>query len=483
MIAYSGQARLRYAMESTELAFAGVAVQAELVRAGEVSPQELVELCLERIRRIDPQINAFRIVFEERARTEAEQAAARLKAGDERPLLGVPVAIKDNTDIAGELTPNGTSAHGGPAAEDAEVVKRVRAAGAIVIGKTHVPELCMFPYGESATWGRSRNPWSLDHGTGGSSAGSGAAVAAGLVPAALGTDGAGSIRIPAGVNRLFGLKPQRGRVSLAPLREHWHGLTMAGWLTRGVVDNALMLDATAGPADGDTDFPPAPERSFVESARTPPGKLRVAWSAKVPPGAVARVGSESRRALSETVELLRSLGHQVVERDPDYGLVFLNVLVRYLSGIQQDVAGMPHPERLERRTRAMGRLGAAVAPVGLARARAAEPELAARMNAIFDDHDVLLTPLTTGPPLTLGRFEGRGALYTLNHSAAWVPHPGPWNAVGNPAASIPARFTDDRLPMAVQLVTAPNAEGTLLSLAAQIEAERPWRADRPPIAV
>ena len=469
-------------MEPIELAFAGVAVQAELVRAGEVTPAQLVELYLERIRRIDPQINAFRIVFEERARAEAEQAAARMKAGDERPLLGIPVAIKDNTDIAGELTPNGTSAHGGPATEDAEVVKRVRAAGAIVIGKTHVPELCMFPYGESATWGRSRNPWSLAHGTGGSSAGSGAAVAAGLAPAALGTDGAGSIRIPAAVNRLFGLKPQRGRVSLAPFREHWQGLSMAGWLTRGVVDTALMLDATAGPAEGDAESPPAPVQSFTQSARTPPGKLRIAWSTKVPQGVVARVGSESRRAVSETVELLRSLGHDVVERDPDYGLPFLNVLARYLRGIHEDVAAVPHPERLERRTRAMGRLGAAIPPAAVARARAAEPALAARMNAIFDDHDVLVTPLTTGPPLPLGRFEGRGALYTLNAAAGWVPHLGPWNAVGNPAASIPATFTADGLPMAVQLVGRPNAEGTLLSLAAQMEAERPWAGDRPAIA-
>src|SRR5213078_3364116 len=169
---------------------------------------------------------------------EADQAAARLKAGEERPLLGVPLAIKDNTDIADDVTPNGTRAHGGPAAEDAEVVKRVRAAGAIVIGKTHVPELYIFPWGESGTFGVSRNPWSLEHGTGGSSAGSAAAVAAGLVPAALGSDGAGSVRIPAAWSHLVGIKPQRGRISTWPDPEAFNGLTGYGPLARSVRDAA-----------------------------------------------------------------------------------------------------------------------------------------------------------------------------------------------------------------------------------------------------
>jgi amidase len=206
------------------LAFAPITRQAEMVRAGELAPRDLVDLYLARIERLDGELNAFRTVYRERALAEADQAAARLQAGDERPLLGVPVAIKDNVDVAGDVTTHGTSAYGEPAAQDCEVVRRVRAAGAIVIGRTNVPPLCGLPVTESATWGVTRNPWNLDHSPGGSSGGSGAAVAAGLVGAALGSDGGGSIRCPAAYCGLFGLKAQRGRVSLAPHPDHWHGM-------------------------------------------------------------------------------------------------------------------------------------------------------------------------------------------------------------------------------------------------------------------
>ncbi len=184
-------------MDRTDLAFAGIARQAELVRAGEVSPRELVELYLERIARVGLPLNAIRVVYAQRALAEADQAAARRRGGDERPLLGVPVLIKDDTDVAGEITCKGSGAEDRPAAADAEAVRRLRAAGAIVLGKTHTPELMQWPFTESATWGVTRNPWDLGRSPGGSSGGSGAAVAAGLAGAALATDGAGSIRIPA----------------------------------------------------------------------------------------------------------------------------------------------------------------------------------------------------------------------------------------------------------------------------------------------
>src|SRR5256886_1215123 len=299
-------------MDAPELAFAGVLRQAELVRAGEVSPRELVETYLERIDRLDPRLNAFRSVYRERALTEADQAAARLRGGDERPLLGVPVAIKDNTDVAGDVTTHGTNAYGEPAREDAEVVKRVRAAGAIVLGRTHVPPLCALPCTESATWGITRNPWDPTRTPGGSSGGSGAAVAAGLVGAALGTDGAGSIRFPAAFNGVFGLKPQRGRVSLAPLPEHWYGMTVAGWLTRDVRDAAVMYDATMGGNAADRDRSPPPARPFAEAAAAAPGALRVAYSLKPPPGTIgAAPDEEVRRAGLHTADRLRSPGHGV----------------------------------------------------------------------------------------------------------------------------------------------------------------------------
>ncbi|MDX6674284.1 MAG: amidase [Solirubrobacteraceae bacterium] len=471
-------------MDAAELAFTGVVRQAELVRAGEVAPRELVETYLERIDRLDPRLNAFRSVYRERAVAEADQAAARLKAGDERPLLGVPVAIKDNTDVAGDVTTHGTNAYGEAAREDAEVVRRVRAAGAIVLGRTHVPPLCALPCTESPTWGITRNPWDVNRTPGGSSGGSGAAVAAGLVGAALGTDGAGSIRFPAAHNGLFGLKPQRGRISLAPLPEHWHGMSVVGWLTRGVADAALMYDATMGNVPSDREPTPPPERSFAEAATSAPGKLRVAYSLRPPPGTIgAGPDADVRRALLETAELLRSLGHEVHEQDLDIPLdAVSHGVVRTVRGIADEARTLPHYERLDRRFRRVTRLGELIPAAALARALAAESGVAERVNRIFDDHDVVLTPVAPEPPFEVGRWEGRGMLWTLNGGARMIAFTALWNQTGQPAAAVPAGSTAGGLPLSVQLVGRPNDEGTLLSLAAQLEAERPWADRRPPVS-
>src|ERR687894_2522953 len=232
-------------MDRDELAFAGVARQAELVRAGEVSSRELVELYLERIERLDPQLNAFRTVMAERALVDAQQADARRGAGDDRPLLGVPMAVKDVEDVTGEVTRWGTDAFSTPAAQDSELVRRLRAAGAVVVGKTNCPELAIMGETEGPAFGITRNPWNTDRSPGGSSGGSAAAVAAGLCAAATASDGAGSIRIPASSCGLVGLKPQRDRVSLGALAGHWHGLSVAGFVTRTVEDTALLLDVAA----------------------------------------------------------------------------------------------------------------------------------------------------------------------------------------------------------------------------------------------
>ena len=277
-----------------DLAFAGAARQAELLRARELSSRELVQLYLERIERLDPQLNSFRVVLGEQALAEAEQAQARLDAGETTPLLGVPVAIKDEFDVAGQLNTLGCGTIDEPAREDSEVVRRLRAAGAIPIGITKVPELTIWPFTETETWGKTRNPWNPDRVPGGSSGGSGAAVAAGLAPVALGSDGAGSIRIPAAWCGLFGLKVQRGRISYMPLPEHWHGMSVPGPLARRVLDAALFLDAVAGPAPGDATAAPPPPEPFAHAARQSPRPLRIAVSTKVPPLATARVSAESR---------------------------------------------------------------------------------------------------------------------------------------------------------------------------------------------
>jgi amidase len=468
-------------MDPVELAYAGIARQAELIAAGEVSSRELVDLYLERIARLNPSLNAFRVVFDQRARLEAEQADARRGAGAGRPLLGVPIAVKDDIDVAGELTARGTNATAGPAPADAEVVRRLREAGALIIGKTNVPELTIWPFTETATFGATRNPWDEQRAPGGSSGGSAAAVAAGLVGAALGSDGAGSIRIPAAWCGLFGLKPQRGRVSLAPRARAWHGLSVNGVLTRRVADTALFHDVASGAIEIDEDRAPPPAVPFAQSAATPPGRLRIAYSTRIPPGVVTRLDEDAARALQETAELLRSLGHEVSEQDPDYGLGGIPaVLARYLRGIHDDAGAVAHPERLERRTRGMARIGGLIPPALLQRALANETEIARTLNRVLEDHDVLLTPTTAKPPPRVGQLEGRGALWTLNAVAGMVPFNGVWNVTGQPAASVPAGFGSDGLPRGVQMVGRPNDEATLLSLAAQIEAERPWAHLRPP---
>jgi amidase len=467
---------------SEEIAFAGATRQAEMVRAREVSPRELVELCLERIGRLDPQLNSFRSVFAEKALLEADRAEARLKAGEERPLLGVPIAIKDCVDVAGDVTTYGTDGFDQPARADSEIVRRLREAGAILVGKTTLPELAICGFTETATWGVTRNPWNPQRTSGGSSGGSATAVAAGLVPIALATDGAGSIRIPAACCGLVGLKPQRGRVSLAPDREHWNGLSAYNCVSRNVLDTALWLDIVSGGSE-EPGAPARPERPFVESVQASPGKLRVAWSTAAPRAAAPPTVSDiARGAVAETAELMRSLGHEVEQRDPNWGGIGNNVTPRYLRGIAEDFAKVPHPQRLERRTRGFARLGRLIPGRLFEQARRAEAADAARVNAIFDTHDVLMTPVMGGTAPPVRHWEGRGALWTVLGMSRFYPFCVPWNHLGNPAMSVPAGFAADGMPLAVQIVGRPGDEATLLSLAAQLEAERPWADKRPPIS-
>jgi amidase len=453
----------------TDVAFAGVASQADLVRRGDVSAHELVELSLDRIARLDKELNAFAAVYRERALAEADAADRRRQSGEDGPLLGVPVAVKDEMDIAGEVTTRGTAAFTAPASEDSEVVRRLRAAGAVIVGRTTTPELGLWPFTESITWGVTRNPWDRERTPGGSSGGSAAAVAAGLVPAALAADGAGSIRIPAACCGLFGLKPQLGRVPRAPHdrdQSHW---IVFGALTRSVRDSAVMLDAMADPG-----------LSFAEAARARPGPLRIAVSASFPGGTLGRLAPDVARALDGSAELLRSLGHEVVEREVDFGVKDVPVIVGMLfRGIHDLVAEVERPERLERRTRAIARPGALISDRTIARLREREIALAGRLGRIFEENDVLLTPMMSRPAVRAGLMEGRGATVTYLWATGWVPFTVLWNSTGQPAASVPAGFDDDGLPLAVQLVGRPHDEATLLSLAAQIEEARPW-ADRRP---
>lgn len=462
------------------MAFAGAAAQARMLADGELTAPELVEIYLERIARLDSQLRCYRVVLSDSARCEAAAAQDRLDAGERLPLLGVPIAVKDDVDVAGEVTAYGSGAHGPAVTSDAQVVRRLRAAGAVVLGKTNTPELMMFPYTESLTFGATRNPWNLKRTPGGSSGGSAAAVSAGLAPLALGSDGGGSIRIPATWCGLFGVKPQRDRVSLEPHDNAWHGLSVNGPLARSVMDAALFLDATSTVQ--------GPEGQFAAAAVRAPGRLRIALSTKGPTPLPVRVGKAQLAAVREAGALLRDLGHEVITRDPDYppSAILTNYLPRYLRGISDDADAQAHPERLEGRTRNLARAGALFSDRRMSALRNTDAALTARIQSIFDSNfdavDVLVTPGNATGPSRIGAYQRRGAVWTLLAVARRVPYQQVWNLTGQPAAAVPWDFDGDGLPLAVQLVGRPYDEATLLSLSAQIEAARPWAHRRPPVS-
>lgn len=458
-------------MDRDELAFAGVVRLTELLREREVTSRELVELCLERIARLDPELNAFRHVMADRALVDAGQADARIGAGDDRPLLGVPIAVKDEEDVVGEVTTLGTAAYGPPAAADNDFVRRLRAAGAVIVGKTNLPELAITGTTEGPAFGVTRNPWDLDATPGGSSGGSAAAVAAGLVPAATATDGAGSIRIPASNCGLVGLKPQRDRISLEPETERWFGMSVAGFVTRTVADTALLMDVAAGPS---------PEASYAAAARRPPGKLRVGLSVR--PASPTRIDPAVRAAVDSTGEVLHSLGHSVQRCDPSYGLAMNAITPRYLRGIAQVADGMARPDRLQRRTRGFRRLGNLIPDAVLDAARRDEAKHRERINQVFEQVDVLVTPISAKPPVGATQWEGLGAPRTLIEMAMTYPYTAVWNMTGQPSCAVPTPNPRPGAPIGVQIVGPPDSEGLLLSVAAQLEAEIGWPARRPPLA-
>ena len=447
-----------------------------MLATGQVTAIQLVELYLDRIGRLDGLLNAYRTVRSEQARSEAVEAQRRLDAGERLPLLGVPLAVKDDVDVAGELTACGTAAHGGVKERDAEVVQRLRAGGAIVLGKTNCPEMTIWPFTESPTFGATHNPWDTSRSPGGSSGGTAAAVAAGLAAMGVGSDGGGSIRTPATWCGVFGLKPQRDRVPLAPHVDGWQGLTVNGPITRTVEDAALFLDVTT--------TLPAPDGGFVAAAARAPGRLRIATTTRSPLGPMSPVGKAQSAAVREAGALLRELGHQVVERDPDYPALSggWNLTARYLRGIHDDVNTMPHPDRLEPRTRRMARAGGLISDGRIAAIRGREADLARRVNVIFDDIDVVVTPATSAGPPRVGAYRRRGALYTATFSTRRSPFVAIFNATGQPAAVVPWDLDDDGIPLSVQLVGRPSDEATLLALSTQIEVARSWAHRRPTVS-
>ncbi|HST55073.1 MAG TPA: amidase [Solirubrobacteraceae bacterium] len=466
----------------TQLAFAGLGGQAQLLADGVVSSRDLVELALQRIEEAQPRLNAFRVICVETALAAAGDADRRLAAGESAPLLGVPVAIKDDVDLAGETTPFGCGGAHTPATKDAELVRRLRAAGAIVIGKTQAPEVGQWHFTESPAFGATRNPWNTDHTPGGSSGGAAAAVAAGLVAAAIGSDGAGSVRIPAAWTGLVGLKPQRGRISTWPDAEAFNGLACFGPLTRSIADAALLLDVVAGSREGDLHRPAPHSESYALAASRPPRRLRIALSFATPIGVPGAVDPEIRAAIELTATRLTDLGHEVIRTDPSYGLVGASIVPRGMAGVRSWIdERVPEPGALEARTRVHARCGRVLSGPALRAARAIEPALARRIGRVFERVDVVLTPTTAKPAPRIGALQGRGYWATSTTASAICPYAWAWNVIGWPALSVPAGFTEQRLPIGAQLLGRENDEATLLALGAELEAaeDGEWMKLRP----
>ncbi|MGH9056835.1 MAG: amidase [Acidimicrobiales bacterium] len=461
--------------------FTGLARQAHLLATRQVTSAELVAQALERADASQSTINAFRILRSGHALDEAAAADHRLDAGDSAPLLGVPVAIKDDSDIAGETTPFGCAGKFTPKLADGEAVRRLRRAGAVVIGKTNTPELGQWPWTEGSAFGKTRNPWNLAYSPGGSSGGSAAAVAAGVVAAALGSDGAGSVRIPAAWTGLVGIKPQRGRISTWPDAEAFNGITSYGVLARTVSDAALLLDTVTGNHPGDRHQPPPPSETYLAAADRDPGRLRVALSTQVPFSLVrTELHPEVRAAVMSVAEILSGLGHRVAEDDPSYGLIGLSFLPRSMAGVADWCDRVPDPSLLDPRTRDNGRTGRRMRGSALRLAKAFEAPFARQVGRIFRRHDVVLAPTTASPPLKVGAADGLSNWETDRLMASTCPYAWPWNVLGWPALSVPGGMTGEGLPLGAQLLGPAGSEGLLVSVARQIEREARWEERHAP---
>jgi amidase len=455
------------------LSTAGVAETARLVAGGEVTAVAVVEAALGRIDAHDGELNAFSVVLAERALAEARSRDDELAAGAPAgPLHGVPIAIKEEIDVAGAVTTFGGDANSTPAAHDAEVVVRLRAAGAVVIGKTTMPEFGAFPFTESDSRGITRNPWHRTRSPGGSSGGTAAAVASGMVPVGMGGDGGGSIRIPSASCGLFGLKPQRGRVTTAPHPHLWWSLGTAGPLTRSVRDSALVYDVIRGNVDGDL-YAAGGDEPFVEAADRAPGRLRIGWSVK-PVSLGVKPDPVHVQAVEDTARLLAELGHDVRPIDRRYPDPTAAFVPQFFAGIRSEAALVEHYDRLERRTRQTCRLGSWVTPKVRDWAIGQGEKVSAKANRVFDDVDVLLTPAIAHRPPAVGRLDHAGTIRATLRSMPSIAYAAIWNVAGNPAASVPCGIAADGLPVAVQLVGRTDDEATLFSLSAQLEEARPW---------
>ncbi|MGL4305846.1 MAG: amidase family protein [Mycobacteriaceae bacterium] len=462
-------------IESSQLIFYDVVEQARMIAAKEISSVLLTQLTLKRIKQLNPKLNAFTCILEDSALMVAQELDDELQqTGKVRGLLhGVPIAIKDDNDVAGVVTTFGGRASTIPALCDGEVVRKLKEAGAIIIGKTNLPEFASLPFTEPILFGPALNPWNIERSSAGSSGGSAVAVASGMVGAAIGTDGGGSIRLPSAYCGLVGLKAQRGRVSSAPYQDLWRLLGTTGPLTRSVRDCALIYDVISGSTPIDrltTDQLEGPLADMVDAkARS----LRIAISQKNP-ARFSKPNSESLAALNNMAECLLRIGHKVEFVDPWYPGTSLELFVMFLSGVSDKVQFVDRPDLVEKRTQLMLRFASIVrgARIGRWVERKALSKSVA-FNEFFKSYDLLVTPTVTSQAVPSGQTK-RNILVLIKNMLTTISYTGIWNVLGNPAAAIPAGLSHSGLPLSVQLIGATNGEPTVIEVATQIERKLPW---------
>lgn len=428
------------------------------VRSGAFSAPDVVAAALVRIATRDVRLGAFQVVRPEKAAAEAVEVARRVDLA-QLPLAGVPIAIKDNVSVAGEPMRNGSPLTSDQAqADDHPVVARLRAAGAVVVGITRVPELCVFASTDSV-FGITHNPWDMSRTAGGSSGGSAAAVAAGMVPVAHGADGMGSIRIPAACCGLVGIKPGSGVVPAHLGPNDWYGMAENGTLATTVADAALVLSVMADNPD-------------LASVREPDRALRIGVSTKPPVNGV-RPDIEHLRAVVRTVRILEAAGHHVAHVDPPYPKNPLPVLARWFGGASFDAEGLDHSQ-LDRAVRFHAALGDRIRAHNLVKDVDRE-HFRSRLAGYFADLDLLVTPTLATPPIEAARWGQRSWPRVFAANARYAPYSAPWNHAGYPAVSVPAGVhSHTRTPLAVQLVAPDGGEQLLLSVAALLERLAPW---------
>jgi amidase len=463
-----------------ELAFTTALEQAAMIRRGDVTPTELVDDVLARIERLNPKLDAFLTVAIDQAHEAARAAEARLvEGGDLPPFLGVPISIKDLNDTAGIRTTHATAEwHDRVPEHDEEVVARIRRGGFVIVGKTNTPEFGSRSTTHSPAYPTARNPWDLGRTPGGSSGGAGAAVASGLGAVAQGSDGGGSIRIPAAWCGVYGIKPSRGRVSSAPHPQSWNAVN--GPLARTVADAAALLDVMEGCAPGDTWCLPSPVRPYLEEVGATPRRLRIAWT-DVHPDPDMEVAAAWRAAVRTTVDLLADEGHALVEAaPPEFNVAEIALVAASATAARPD---LPDVGTLDTPNRTLVQLAAGSNAADLGTAFRTLQLESRQIVAFFDDYDVLLTPtMAAGAPTLDTRLMGDedwAGMFQLLKIVAFTPT---WNFTGQPAVAIPAGFDDDGLPVSVQLVGRPADEATLVQLSGRLEHVRPWAEFRPPIS-